>query len=290
MDVVEFHPTPDQFAWTFGGAAPTHTIRPGTALRLWTEDAFSGRLQRVTDMPSQVLDMTEVNPQTGPFLVEGAEPGRHPGDPHRRPDARARLGRVHHDPVLRRADRHRPHRAAAGAAARAHLDLPGRPREGHRPVRGAQGAQPGAADRADAGHGGRRAGRARGAHEPGARQVRRQHGLPRDEAPAPPASSASTCRARCSRVGDGHYRQGEGESCGTAVEGAMDVTVDRRPGQGGCSRVAPPGAGRPLRRRRLVAAAGGRVAGQPGRDGRLAGRAVRARRGSTPTSCSPRSA
>jgi acetamidase/formamidase len=24
-------------------------------------------------------------------------------------------------------------------------------------------------------------------------------------------------------VGDGHYRQGEGESCGTAVEGAMDV-------------------------------------------------------------------
>src|SRR5256885_16250805 len=26
-------------------------------------------------------------------------------------------------------------------------------------------------------------------------------------------------------VGDGHYRQGEGESCGTAVEGAMDVCL-----------------------------------------------------------------
>jgi acetamidase/formamidase len=26
-------------------------------------------------------------------------------------------------------------------------------------------------------------------------------------------------------LGDGHYRQGEGESCGTAVEGAMNVTV-----------------------------------------------------------------
>ena len=26
-------------------------------------------------------------------------------------------------------------------------------------------------------------------------------------------------------VGDGHYRQGEGESCGTAVEGAMDVDL-----------------------------------------------------------------
>jgi acetamidase/formamidase len=26
-------------------------------------------------------------------------------------------------------------------------------------------------------------------------------------------------------VGDGHYRQGEGETCGTALEGAMNVTV-----------------------------------------------------------------
>jgi acetamidase/formamidase len=75
MDVVEFRPTPDQFAWTFGGVAPTHRIAPGTALKLWTEDAFSGRLQRTTDRPSQVLDMTQVNPQTGPFHVEGAEPG-----------------------------------------------------------------------------------------------------------------------------------------------------------------------------------------------------------------------
>ena len=33
-------------------------------------------------------------------------------------------------------------------------------------------------------------------------------------------------------VGDGHYRQGEGEACGTAVEGAMDDDADRRAGQG----------------------------------------------------------
>src|SRR3954452_14158519 len=26
-------------------------------------------------------------------------------------------------------------------------------------------------------------------------------------------------------IGDGHYRQGEGESCGTAVEGAMTTTL-----------------------------------------------------------------
>ena len=43
-------------------------------------------------------------------------------------------------------------------------------------------------------------------------------------------------------VGDGHYRQGEGESCGTAVEGAMDVTLDRRPGEGLAAR-APRGRG-----------------------------------------------
>ena len=75
VDDVEFRPEPGQYAWTFGGAAPTHRIAPGTLLRLWTEDAFSGRLRRPTDRPSEVLDMAEVNPQTGPFHVEGAEPG-----------------------------------------------------------------------------------------------------------------------------------------------------------------------------------------------------------------------
>ncbi|WAP53275.1 acetamidase/formamidase family protein [Arthrobacter sp. ATA002] len=40
-------------------------------------------------------------------------------------------------------------------------------------------------------------------------------------------------------VGDGHYRQGEGEACGTAVEGAMNSTIivelikgGARPGRG----------------------------------------------------------
>ena len=32
-------------------------------------------------------------------------------------------------------------------------------------------------------------------------------------------------------LGDGHYRQGEGETCGIAVEGAMKH-CDRGPGQG----------------------------------------------------------
>ena len=45
-------------------------------------------------------------------------------------------------------------------------------------------------------------------------------------------------------VGDGHYRQGEGESCGTAVEGAMDVTLIVELIKGGAPGVAPPGARR----------------------------------------------
>ena len=67
-------------------------------------------------------------------------------------------------------------------------------------------------------------------------------------------------------VGDGHYRQGEGESCGTAVEGAMDVTLIVELIKGGRPRRWPRlESDDALRRRRLVAPAGGRVAGQPDR-------------------------
>lgn len=47
----------------------------------------------------------------------------------------------------------------------------------------------------------------------------------------PEMKSGATCYlgvnvpGALSSVGDGHYRQGEGEACGTAVEGAMNVTL-----------------------------------------------------------------
>jgi acetamidase/formamidase len=75
MQVVEFTPTRDQYVWTFGGAEPVMEVEPGTALRLWTEDAFAGRVTSREDKPSQVLNPKELNPQTGPFFVRGAEPG-----------------------------------------------------------------------------------------------------------------------------------------------------------------------------------------------------------------------
>src|SRR3954447_20767500 len=75
MDVLEFTPSVDQYAYTFGGVAPVRKVRPGTALRLWSEDAFGGRLRSTSDRSGQNVDLRFVNAQTGPFYVEGAEPG-----------------------------------------------------------------------------------------------------------------------------------------------------------------------------------------------------------------------
>ncbi|MDN6746919.1 MAG: acetamidase/formamidase family protein, partial [Brevibacterium sp.] len=75
MDVVDFVPEHNQFVYTFGGCRPAATIKPGTTLRLWSEDAFNNAITAVTDVPSTVLDSRFLNPQTGPFYVEGAEPG-----------------------------------------------------------------------------------------------------------------------------------------------------------------------------------------------------------------------
>ena len=42
MEIVEFRPEREQYAFTFGGVAPVRKVVPGTMLRLWTEDAFCG--------------------------------------------------------------------------------------------------------------------------------------------------------------------------------------------------------------------------------------------------------
>lgn len=220
---MEFHPSPDHYAWTFGGVAPTHRIRPGTALRLWTEDAFSGRLQRTSDLPSQMLDMTRVNPQTGPFHVEGAEPGDtlaiHIVDltPARDWAASSTIPffgaltgtdrtALLHDPLPERTWIYQLDRAAGTVryeAANLTLDLP------LAPMLGTVGVAP-----------------------PG-REVR--SALVPDtfggNMDTPEMKAGTTCYLAVNvegalfSVGDGHYRQGEGESCGTAVEGAMHVTL-----------------------------------------------------------------
>ena len=65
----------DSLVYTFGGADPVAAVHPGTVIRTSTLDAFAGRLKSPGDRPSQVCDPRFLNPQTGPFFVEGAQPG-----------------------------------------------------------------------------------------------------------------------------------------------------------------------------------------------------------------------
>src|SRR3954468_14646674 len=73
--VRTFRPAPSDYVWTFGGARPLARVAPGTILELFTEDCFAGRVKGVDDLVSEVCEFPYVNPQTGPFYVEGAEPG-----------------------------------------------------------------------------------------------------------------------------------------------------------------------------------------------------------------------
>jgi len=75
ITITRFVPTPEQYAWTFGGYEPVLRVRPGDVLDVFTEDAFGGRIRTTQDLFSKNVTFPFVNPQTGPFYVEGAEPG-----------------------------------------------------------------------------------------------------------------------------------------------------------------------------------------------------------------------
>lgn len=225
MEIVEFTPEREQYAWTFGGVEPVLRVRPGTVMRLWTEDAFSGRLRSAADRPSEKLDMREVNPQTGPFHVEGAEPGDtlalHFVDltPARDWAASATIPffggltatdrtAMLHEPLpeltwIYQLDRERQVVVFEALRGEFRVDLP------VEPMLGTVGVAP--------------AGR-----EVRTSLVPDMFGGNMD---TPEMKAGSTCYLGVNvpgalfSVGDGHYRQGEGEACGTAVEGAMNVTL-----------------------------------------------------------------
>jgi acetamidase/formamidase len=44
-------------------------------LEVYTEDCFAGRVRGEQDLVWQVCEFPFLNPQTGPFYIEGAEPG-----------------------------------------------------------------------------------------------------------------------------------------------------------------------------------------------------------------------
>lgn len=72
---IDFDADPANFPFVFGGAAPVATLRSGQILRTATLDCFCGRLRTVHDHASVVCDPRMLNPQTGPFWIEGAVPG-----------------------------------------------------------------------------------------------------------------------------------------------------------------------------------------------------------------------
>lgn len=73
--VLRWIPKHEELVYTFGGAKPRQRIQPGTRIVTWTEDCFDGTVKTSADLPSKVMPAGHDNPQTGPFFVEGAEPG-----------------------------------------------------------------------------------------------------------------------------------------------------------------------------------------------------------------------
>jgi acetamidase/formamidase len=75
IEVHRFDPAPEQLAYTFGGREPVLRVAPGDVIELSTEDCFGGRVRGLDDLPSVVCEFPYLNPVTGPFHVDGAEPG-----------------------------------------------------------------------------------------------------------------------------------------------------------------------------------------------------------------------
>jgi amidase len=73
--VLRYVPKHEELAYTFGGVAPARHIAPGTRIVTWTEDCYDGAVTRPDQLPSKVAPIGHDNPQTGPFFVDGAEPG-----------------------------------------------------------------------------------------------------------------------------------------------------------------------------------------------------------------------
>ena len=74
-DLITFRPEPEQYSYTFGGREPVARIRPGDLLQVYTEDCYGGAVRSIDDLPSEVCVFPFLNPVTGPFYLEGAEPG-----------------------------------------------------------------------------------------------------------------------------------------------------------------------------------------------------------------------
>ena len=68
----KYIPKPEELKYVFATAAPVLRIQPGDTVQTWTQSALGDYLQKPGDsLPADFRP----NPNTGPFYVEGAEPG-----------------------------------------------------------------------------------------------------------------------------------------------------------------------------------------------------------------------
>jgi acetamidase/formamidase len=225
VDVLTYRPAPEELAWTFGGVAPVRRVQPGSVLELWSEDAFAGKVRGTDDLVSRVIEFPFVNPLTGPFFVEGAEPGDTLAvhfvsiEPSRDWAASSTiplfgaLTSTHVTASLQEPlpelvwmyDLDRVARTVTFRARRSDHEVV-MPLD---PMHGTVGVAPASFE-------------ARSSLVPDA------HGGNMD---TPEMRAGVTCflgvnvEGALFALGDGHARQGEGETCGVAVEAAMDTVV-----------------------------------------------------------------
>jgi acetamidase/formamidase len=77
--VLEYHVDHEgdisRLVYTFGGVDARASITPGSVVDTSSLDCFAGKIRSEHDHASVVCDPRYLNPQTGPFFVEGAMPG-----------------------------------------------------------------------------------------------------------------------------------------------------------------------------------------------------------------------
>ncbi|MEP6760466.1 MAG: acetamidase/formamidase family protein [Sporichthyaceae bacterium] len=191
----------------------------------WTMDCFAGRVRSTSDLVSQVCDPRFLNPQTGPFFVEGAEPGDTLAVHFRSITPREARGvsttvplfgsltathftALLHDPLPERTWVYELD-TAAGVMRYDALDSPYVVDLPLDPMHGTVGVAPAL-------------GEVRSSLTPG------DWGGNMD---TPEMRAGTTCylgvnvEGALFSLGDGHARQGEGETCGVAVECAMDTVL-----------------------------------------------------------------
>ncbi len=227
--VLRFEPDADVdpagLAYTFGGLAPRASVRPGTVVSTWTLDCFAGRVTSTTDLVSEVCDPRFINPQTGPFYVEGAKPGDTLAVHFRSIVPRESRGvsttvplfgsltatgltAMLHDPLPERTWVYEID-VPTGVVRYDALDSPFQVDLPLDPMHGTVGVAP-------------PLGEVRSSLTPGS------WGGNMD---TPEMRAGTTCylgvnvEGALFSLGDGHARQGEGETCGVAVECAMDTVL-----------------------------------------------------------------